>query len=79
MTCPLRPAADARHAANPSYPTTTISFTRRSLSLDYFVGAQRHRLRDRHAQRLGILHVDFELGFRWLLDGQIGWRGATSA
>src|SRR3989442_9124886 len=44
--------------------------------LDHLIRPQQQRRRDREAERLGGLHVDDQLEFRRLLDGEIGGLGA---
>jgi hypothetical protein len=39
--------------------------------LDNFVGPHQHRLRDRQSERLGRLHVDYEVKLHRLLDGEV--------
>src|SRR5262249_30440918 len=45
-------------------------------SVDHLVRPQQQRGRDREAERLGGLHVDDEIKFRGLLDGQVSGLGA---
>ncbi len=42
-----------------------------SLSLNHFVRARQHRLRDCESERLRGLEIYDELEFRWLLDWQV--------
>src|SRR5436190_11083761 len=42
-------------------------------SFDHLVGAAEQRQRDREAERLGGLEVDYQLDFRCLLHWQVGW------
>jgi hypothetical protein len=45
-------------------------------SADHAIGADEHRPRDRHAERLRRLQVDDELELRGLLDGKLCGPGA---
>jgi len=44
--------------------------------LDHLIRPQQQRLRDREAERLGGLEVDYQLKLGWLLDGEVSWLGA---
>ena len=41
--------------------------------MNYLVGGGQQRFRDGEAERLGGLEVDYQLDFRDLLHGKIGW------
>ena len=40
---------------------------------DHYIGCDLQRQRDSQAERLGSLHIDYELDFCGLIDRQIGW------
>ena len=44
---------------------------------DHLVGAQKERLRDREAERLGGRQIDYEIKLSWLLDWDIPWLRST--
>jgi hypothetical protein len=55
----------------------TYALQQTASSFNYFVGAQKQRGRNVEADSRSSFEVEHKLEDGWLLNGKIGWRGAT--
>src|SRR3989442_9411747 len=69
---PFPPAASRRRGADRSSQESARRGTFAGSSLNDLLRSNQHRLRDRQAERLRRLEVDYKLELRGLLDWQVG-------